>query len=375
MADLEPMVETGPGPPKKKTRLGTWFAVIFVLGFGVALLGMTSIKWGKTCHVGSDEKSNNLPMFMALHGGAGVFASFFFLACEVAYIESKDPYNDGGLRGISLKIFLALIMFYVGSGIFGTMMYKMSKDCEMVSFTVYRWTWATVLLFCILLSMMFLQFIGTVGASFFSKVGHTVGSIFQALADVFNTVADILDEDHDAPGNEVPKSSAAAKFATYVNHGMLMWFFLYILFEAWKERELPCDTPLRRYLYVFGSVGLAITYMHFMWELFAGKLTRQKMEAQKFKFLFIAALGYFAWGFIGFKWVHTSETCPEDGNAVETYRISYLLTLMVLCLAILGALAALLGILDFLCSGKMRFVVIISTGNEDEEEDDDIATY
>merc|ERR1711998_577998 len=298
----EPMVDKQE-PPKKKTRLSTWFAIIFVLGFGVALLAMTAVTWEKQC----EGKMFNF--FMAFHGGAGAFASIFFLACEMMYLESKDPYDDGSLRGLRLKIFAALVLYYLGTGIFGCSQYfDADEDCKQTAYTAYRWTWATTLLFLIFATMMFSDVFGKLGAPFFAKAGHVLGSIFQVLADVFNTMADILDEDSDDPENVVPHKSAAGKFAVYVNHAGFLWFFLYILF--------------------------------------------------------------FLWGFVGFDWVHTSVTCKDEPNAVQTYRISYLLSLCVLAIMAMLALFIILGILDFLCSGKMRFVVVISTGDNDEDEDD-----
>lgn len=363
----EPMVDKQE-PPKKKTRLSTWFAIIFSLGFGVALLAMTAVTWEKQC----EGKMYNF--FMAFHGIAGAFAAIFFLACEMMYLESKDPYDDGALRGTRLKIFALLVVYYLGTGVFGCMEYfddnDVMEECKSTAYTAYRWTWATTLLFLIFFTMMFSDVFGKMGAPFFAKAGHVLGSLFQVLADVFNTMADILDEDSDDPENVVPHKSAAGKFAVYVNHAGFLWFFLYILFEAYGERNKHCDKPLRTYLYVFGGVGSTITYLHFLWEMFAGVRTREKFEQQQFKFFGIFAIFFFLWGFVGFDWVHTSETCKEEPNAVQTYRISYLLSLCVLAIMAMLALFIILGILDFLCSGKMRFVVVISTGDSNDDEDD-----
>jgi uncharacterized protein with PQ loop repeat len=358
----EPMVDKA-GPPKKSTRLATWFSIIFALGFGVALLGMTFVQWNNKC-------DKPMQLFMAVQGVAGAVSAVFFLACEIMYLESKDPYDDGTLRGTSLKIFGVLVLYYLGTGIFGSTLYFEPENCEDIAHVVYRWTWATTLLFMIMTWLMFSDVFGKLGAPFFAKVGHVLGSVFQVLADVFNTMADILEEDSDDPENVVPSRSAAGKFAIYVNHAGFLWFFLYILFEAYKERDLPCDKPLRTYLYVFSITGSTLTYLHFLWEMFAGMKTREKMDAQKFKFLFIFAIGFFIWSFFGFDWVETSETCKEDGNAVQTFRISWFLSRIVAAILLMLALFLCLGILDFLCSGKMRFVVVISTGNDDDDEDD-----
>lgn len=364
--DTVPMVAKDSGMQiKKTTRFSTWFAIVFVLGFGVALLAMGGMQWNKQC-------DQPMKVYLVLHGICGVVASLFFLACEIMYLDSKDPDDDGSLRGTNLKIFYATVIYFVITGILGSSWYFGTDTCEDTAFTTYRWTWAAVLLFLILATMMFSDLFGRLGGPFFAKVGHVIGSIFQMLADAFNTLADVLEDGPKDPENVPPKRSGAAVFGIYVNHAAFLWFFLYIFFEAWKERNKECDEPLRTFLYVFSVTGFTVTYAHFLYELFAGVKTRQKIAAKQKVIAGTILAAYVIWGFVGFDWVHSSETCKDDGNAVNTYRISYLLTLLLLVLCLLLALFLCLGLLDFLCSGKMRFVVVISTGDDDEDEDDDL---
>lgn len=285
-------------------------------------------------------------------------------------MESKDPENDGSLKGGSRMFFIGIIIYFVISGAIGASWYFNAETCEDTAFVTYRWTWAAILLFLILASMLFSDVFGTLGGPIFGKVGKLIGALFQSLADFFNTMADVLEEGSDPLGqNPVPKRSGAAVFAIYVNHAAFMWFFLYILFEAHKERTLECDKPLRTFLYVFSGIGAAFTFFHFLFEMFAGIKTREKIAKKKHVLMGALAILCIVWGIAGFTWVQTAKTCKEDGNAVNTYRISYLLSLCFLVFCCLGALFGCMGVLDFLCSGKMRFVVVISTGEEDEEEE------
>lgn len=360
-ADNVPMVEKD-ASTKKTTRFSTWFAIVFVLGFGVALLAMGGMNWGKDC-------DTPMKVYLVLHGLCGVIASMFFLATEIMYLDSTDPNEDGALKGINLKIFYATIVYFVITGAIGCSWYWGADYCEDRAYTLYRWTWAAVLLFIILATMMFSDVFGRLGGPLFAKIGHLLGSLFQALADLFNTLADVLDDGPKDPENVPPKRSGAAVFGIYVNHAAFMWFFLYIFFEAWKERNKACDKPLKTFLYVFSIVGFTLTYAHFLYEIFAGVKTRAKIQPKQKIILISVLVAYVIWGFVGFDWVHTSDICKDDGNAVNTYRISYLLSLVLLILCLLLGLFLCLGLLDFLCSGKMRFVVVISTGDDDEDDD------
>jgi len=350
------------GTQKKTTRFATWFAVVFILGFGIALMAMAGMQWSKPC-------DKPMTVYLLLHGIAALFGSVFFMVVEVMYMDSTDPENDGSLKGRNLQIFFGVVLYFLITGAVGSSWFFASESCEDTSLSTFRWTWAAILLYLIMTCMMFSDVFGKLGGPMFAKVGHVLGSIFQVLADFFNTVADVLDEGPKDPENIPPKRSAAAVFAVYVNHAAFLWFFLYIFFEAYKERKLPCDKPLKTFLYVFSIFGVFITYCHFMFELFAGVKTREKLSKKKFMFIGLAMLLTLIWGLIGFVWVRTSETCREEGNAQYTYRLSYLLSICFLIFCGLTGVFGCMGILDFLCSGRMRFVVVISTGDDNEDDD------
>jgi len=112
-----------------------------------------------------------------------------------------------------------------------------------------------------------------------------------------------------------------------------------------------------------------VTYFHFLYDMFAGVKTREKLAPKSKIIIGVLVVANIIWGSLGFDWVHTSDTCKDDGNAVNTYRLSYLLSLVFLVFLLLLCLFLLAALMDFLCSGRMRFVIVIATGDEDEEED------
>eukprot|EP00300_Choanocystis_sp_HF-7_P033485 c45837_g1_i1.p1 GENE.c45837_g1_i1~~c45837_g1_i1.p1 ORF type:complete len:384 (+),score=75.52 c45837_g1_i1:169-1152(+) len=324
---------------------------------------MTALQWSRTC-------DQPLKVYMLLHGIAGVGAALFFMATEAAYMESTDPDDDGSLRGQKKQVFVGIILYFLLTGLAGTALYFSSKSCENAAYTTYRWTWAAVLLFMIMSSMLFSDVFGKLGAPFFSSVGHLFGSVFQSIADLFNTLGDVLAEGPADPENVPPARSAGTVFAMYINHAAFLWFFLYIFFEAWKERKLPCDMPLKTYLYGLSILGTAITYIHFLFSLFAGVKTRERLQSSQKLMLAVVGIAFVVWGIVGFRWVHGASTCMHDGHAVNTYRLAFLLTCCLGILFGLGGVFMCAGILDFLCGGKMRLVVVISSGNEEDDDDD-----
>ena len=52
----------------------------------------------------------------------------------------------------------------------------------------------------ILASMLFSDVFGTIGGPVFGKIGKIFGAIFQSLADLFNSMAEVLEEGSD-PSN------------------------------------------------------------------------------------------------------------------------------------------------------------------------------
>jgi hypothetical protein len=232
----------------------------------------------------------------------------------------------------------------------------------------FRWTFAGVLAFLILAFLMSSSLAGKFGAPFFALFGYGFANLFQFLSDLFRGLADTLSADKD-PENVPPKRSAAADFALYINHASLMWFFAYILMQVHDERDDPCDKPLHKCLMAFGIYGILMTYFDFLFEKFAGIKTREKLKPY-FRYLYVVNIvAYVIWGIFTIVQVFASKTCKD--TAKDVFRLSFLLSCVFLVFCGILALGLCAGILDFLCSGRLRFVVVVESG-PDAEDDEDI---
>jgi len=243
--------------------------------------------------------------------------------------------------------------------------YWTSEDCDAVAAVAHRWTFAGVLAFFILTLLLVSGIVGKFGAPFFALFGYGLANLFQFLANMFKGLADAVNSPADEE-NTPPKRSAAGDFALYINHATIMWFFAYILMQVYEEKEDPCDKHLPQCLMAFGIYGIAMTYFDFLFEKFAGMKTREKVKPT-FRFVLVGnVIAYIIWGIITISQVFSSVTCKNTSK--DVYRLSYLLSMLFLVLVGILALGLCFGILDFLCSGRLRFVVVVESGDDEEAD-------
>eukprot|EP00299_Pterocystis_sp_00344_P008142 c296_g1_i1.p1 GENE.c296_g1_i1~~c296_g1_i1.p1 ORF type:complete len:376 (-),score=97.69 c296_g1_i1:106-1185(-) len=336
------------------SSFGLIFALIFCFGFGVALAYAAGANWNKEC-------DQPLKAFLAGFGGTGIFAALVFLVLE---LTSKGDEED--LSGVSAVAFYFVLVLFFVFGIAGASVYWASEDCEIVAAVAHRWTFAGVLAFLILAFLISSSLFGKFGGPVFAVFGMGFANLFQFLANMFKGLSDALTDDGD-PANKPAKRSAGGDFSLYVNHAILMWFFGYILMQVHTERDEPCDVPLKKCLLAFGIYGVLMAYFDFLFEKFAGVKTREKLSPY-FRYVWaINVLAYIIWGIYTAVEVFSSSSCEK--TAKNTYRLSFLLSCVFFVFGGFMGLGLCAGVLDFLCSGRLRFVVVVETGPNEEDEE------
>jgi len=343
--------------PRKavSNTFGIAFAIIFSIGFGAALLYAGEANINKSC-------DRPLFDFLVGFGVTAIFSALVFLILEVTSKKQDD--EDEGPKGIMFFLYYAVYILFFSFGITGAVYYFDSDDCDTLAAVAHRWTFAGVLAFFIVTFLILSALLGKFGGPVFAVFGFLLANLFQFLADLFRGLAEALNDDGD-PENQPPKRTAAGDFALIINHTVVLWFFGYILWQAYEERDDPCDKPLNGNLVFFGCYGAFMAYCDYLYEKFAGVKTRTKLKTQ-FRFLWVVnILVYLVWGIETAIEVFESETCKE--TAKDTYRLAFLLSCIffVFCGFLLLGICA--GILDFLCSGRLRFVVVVETGPRDDE--------
>jgi hypothetical protein len=354
MAGTEALITDKP-QKTMKSSFGVAFALIFCTGFGAAMLYAGHSNSAKTC---------DRPLFDFLmgFGVTAIFAALVFLGLEMT---AKGDGEDDEPKGIGFFCFWIVLILFFAFGITGSVYYWDSDDCDTLAAVAHRWTFAGVLAFLILAFLIASGILGKFGGPLFALFGFLLANLFQWLADLFRELAEALNDDGD-PENQPPKRSAAGNFALYVNHTVVIWFFAYILWQVYDEKDDPCDTGLHDNLTVFGTWGCVMAYCDFLYEKFAGVKTRLKMK-KFFRFVWaINIIAYIIWGIETATLVIPPTSCKD--TAKDVYRLSFLLSCIffVFCGFLLLGLCA--GLLDFLCSGRLRFVVVVETGPPEEDE-------
>eukprot|EP00298_Acanthocystis_sp_HF-20_P029657 c8567_g1_i1.p1 GENE.c8567_g1_i1~~c8567_g1_i1.p1 ORF type:complete len:361 (-),score=133.28 c8567_g1_i1:130-1212(-) len=353
--ETEKLIEGGkPAANEAKSPISVAFSLIFCLGFGIALIYAGATNWNDHC-------DQPLKHFLIGFGATGVLASIVFL---VLSLTSSD--DDGAqLTGISMVSFWAVIVIFFAIGTTGVIFYWASEDCDTLAAVAHRWTFAGVLAFILTASLMVSSVFGKFGGPFFAVFGFFLGALFQGLADLFKGLAEAVSEDKN-PENKPPNRSASGEFSLYVNHAAFLWLFAYILMQVHDEKDYECDTPLPACLIAFSAYGIFMTYCNFLFEKFAGIVTREKLKTY-WKYLYgINITAFVIWGVFTADRVFESDTCKDSSKNV--YRLAFLLSCVFFVLAGFLFLGLCAGIADFLCSGRLRFVVVVETGDEEEAE-------
>ena len=62
--------------------------------------------------------------------------------------------------------------------------------------------------------------------------------------------------------------SPTSNFALYVNTTALSWFFVFLLLEVRRNWFLPCDVPLHTFVGAVAVLGLGLTLIDFLHDVF-----------------------------------------------------------------------------------------------------------
>ena len=71
-----------------------------------------------------------------------------------------------------------------------------------------------------------------------------------------------------APEEEAPLLGTNSNFALYVNTTALCWFFTYLLVEVRRNWLLACDAPLHVFVGAVAVLGLGLSVLDFMHDVF-----------------------------------------------------------------------------------------------------------
>jgi len=109
-----------------------------------------------------------------------------------------------------------------------------------------------------------------------------------------------------------------------------------------------------------------MTYCDFLFEKFAGSMTREKMS-KYWKYLYMVNIAAFVvWGVFTATQVFSSQTCKDTSKNV--YRLSFLLSCIFFVFGGFLILGGCAGFLDYCLASRFRIVLI---KQKDEDEDDD----
>eukprot|EP00301_Raphidiophrys_heterophryoidea_P024506 c7982_g1_i2.p1 GENE.c7982_g1_i2~~c7982_g1_i2.p1 ORF type:complete len:368 (-),score=54.74 c7982_g1_i2:68-1171(-) len=340
-----------------KAAFGMAFALFSSVGFGVTLCIAAALNWDRLCDM-------PLRIFLVAFGGLAVLAAFVFFILQVAHGSPNEEQSF-----VSRVLTHVMLLLCVAFGGAGCAFYWGTRDCQYLATVSHRWTFAGILVFLILFGLLLSAVTGKFGAPVFAKIGFVFSSLFQFMANMCNSAAAYLSAPPD-PQNNPPVRGPAGDFAIVLNHAMVIWIFVYILTQVIAEWHLPCDMPLHTELSIFAVYGMTLVYFHFLYEKFAGVKTRQRLQGSLKYLRALTGAGFLAWAVTTVVSVLTSKTCKEKCHNV--YRMSLILAFAMILACGLAVGGACLAGVAYLFSGKLRFVIVMETGDRRRYDDDEI---
>lgn len=323
-------------PPKRS--LSSAFALVFMLGFNAALIAAAAYTWNTECDA-------------PLKGFLVSYAIVGLVSCGLFFLQEFMGKELPGGKSLPYVIFFAFVL----SGITGTMYYSKAERCVATATLLYKWAFAAVLAFAIFIWLVISVPLVKVITPLLGKLMKAVLGIVMVIMGMFTALA----AGCESFSKSDSKASGASVFAYYVNCSALCWFFSYFVIEVWRHYDAACDQPLHIFILIFGTLGTFLTLCVFYWEVLGpdGPAPGTGGSSQTMRIFLTLFAACMVWGALGANWYHSAKTCEDTAPTI--FRLAGLLVLaFYVVLAMLALIGAMLG-LDFLCSGRLRVVVIL----------------
>jgi len=352
-------------------RISVSAALIFMFGFHGALAVTAMLNWNVPCDL-------PLPWFLLLFGLAGLAGSVAYFVLEVVFDREQLPGIPDPRRGgrTPKLVVSALLLLTIGLGLFGVVLLSTgpSSSCHVTSPIVYKWAYAASLAFSIFGSLLVLVPLLAIAMPFLAVLLMPFVACLAMCAQwmdaagrrgPFGASGSLHRLLRLAPEEEAPMLGTTSNFALYVNTTALCWFFVYLLIEVKRNWLLSCDAPLHSFVGAVAVLGLAISLVDFLHDVFKDPmppLTKAEQSSAKgWRRSRLAALawllgGILLWGGLGLLWLQGSTTCAHTAPAI--YRLALLLSVAFVVLVALLLVILLLLLVDFCCSGRLHLYVV-----------------
>eukprot|EP00299_Pterocystis_sp_00344_P005833 c17572_g1_i1.p1 GENE.c17572_g1_i1~~c17572_g1_i1.p1 ORF type:complete len:358 (-),score=73.49 c17572_g1_i1:662-1735(-) len=342
-AESESLIPSNqPRAPPAESKLSAIVAVILCFGVGAFLAFIAGSNWDVVC-------DQDLKWYLMINGSTLALTALVFLALTLS----------ASLYGMTATIItIGLLLTYLITGAVGLSYYTQSDDCADISPSLAKWTLASLVGYAISCGLLLSTGVGNFGGATFAVFGNLITALFVWIAGLFNGVSHAMaDEPDSTKADKPPPRSIGKEFTLVVTHGAFMWFFLYLVWEAFLERKNECDGQLHRYLMVLGIYAAFLTYVDFLFEKFAGA-GRRKMLEPFFPYLWVFnGILYFAWSLYGTVETFGSSTCHSTSKNV--FHLSLLLSILFLFVSGMVVLGLLVMLGDYLCTGRVKVIMVI----------------
>jgi len=368
---LAPHAQTG-------RRISMVISLLFIFGFHAALVYASIMNWDLPCE-------RPLPAFLLSAGVIGIASGVLYTFLEMRRISDEQqlppPAAPPPASQVHKVLVLLLLLCALCAGVVGTAMYTSAPTCAFTSPVVHTWSLAALVLYASfaalvvgvpllsvafpLLALALVPIIATLVslAAWLSDAGKRGA---HGAASVLHRWLRLGSDDAAPPQPQPTIANPASTFALYVNTAALVWLFGFMIVEVYQSWSLPCDAPLATYVLGVSTLGLLLSLLDFILEIFRDPMppitklehTKAKEDRSRRLVMFgwvVAAV--VVWGALGCAWLGSSTTCAKTAPAI--YRLALLLSLLYSAGVALVALAIFgLGV-DFCLSGKLRMIVVL----------------
>jgi len=248
-----------------------------MFGFHGALTVTAMLNWNVPCDL-------PLPWFLLLFGLAGLAGSVAYFVLEVVFDREQLPGVPDPRRGgrTPKLVVSALLLLTIGLGLFGVVLLSTgpSSSCYVTSPIVYKWAYAASLAFSIFGSLLVLVQLLAIAMPFLAVLLMPFVACLAMCAQwmdaagrrgPFGASGSLHRLLRLAPEEEAPMLGTTSNFALYVNTTALCWFFVYLLIEVKRNWLLSCDVPLHSFVGAVAMLGLAISLVDFLHDVFKAR--------------------------------------------------------------------------------------------------------